>query len=72
MPAQPARDVGQDRLARLEFNREGRARKNLLDRAEEFEGCLFGLFRGFPPGSWFGKGSAARYGRTGFKDVIRS
>ena len=41
MPAEPARDVGEDRVPVLKLDREGRARKNLLYRAENFKGRLF-------------------------------
>jgi len=63
--------VSQDRLAGFELDRKGRTRKNLLDRAEKFERRLFGRFCRFAAGARFGKRAAARYGRTGFKDVIR-
>jgi len=41
VPAEAAGDVGQDRLAVLELDREGRTRKNLLDRPEKLERSLF-------------------------------
>jgi hypothetical protein len=41
VPAQAPGDVGQDRLAVLELDREGRTRKNLLDRPEQLERGLF-------------------------------
>jgi hypothetical protein len=34
-------DMRQDRLSVLELDGEGRAREDLLDRAEEFERSLF-------------------------------
>lgn len=71
VPPQPARDVGQDRLAGFELDRKGRTREYLLDRAEKFERRLFGRFGGFAAGPGLGKRAAARYGRTGFRDVIR-
>lgn len=51
MAAQPSGDVRQDDVAVVELDREGRARKNLFDAAENFERrftgvlCRFGLGR---------------------------
>jgi hypothetical protein len=41
VPAQTPRDVREDRVAVLEFDGERRARKHLLDRAEELESRFF-------------------------------
>jgi hypothetical protein len=55
MTAQPARDVGENAVAVLEFDREGGARKHLFDRPEYLERGLF-----------IGRiGMADRFGRLG-------
>jgi hypothetical protein len=41
VPAQPSRDVREDRMSVFEFDRERRAREDLLDRSENFERRLF-------------------------------
>jgi hypothetical protein len=59
MAAQAARDVREDRLTRLEFYRERRARKDLFDRSEEFERRLFRRFFSRPQGGGPRRGSAS-------------
>ena len=52
MAAQPSGDVCQDRVAVFQLDCKGRARKNLLNRPEDFEWRLFGkLDFGLYPGA---------------------
>ncbi len=41
MAPEAPRDMREDRLAIFQLDRERRAREDLLDRPEEFEGSLF-------------------------------
>jgi hypothetical protein len=54
MAAQAARDMGQDRLAVLQLDREGRAREDLLDGPEQLERGLFRDLRERRPGAVMG------------------
>jgi len=71
MPTEAAGDMRKDRLSVFEFDRERRARKDLLDRPEEFQRRFFSrLFRRAGPGLVGVTAAAARYGRTSFVNVI--
>lgn len=54
MATQAAGDVGQDRLAVLELDGEGRARKDLLDGPEQLQRGLFRDLRDRRPGTMMG------------------
>jgi hypothetical protein len=66
---QASRNVGQDRVAVFEFDREGRARKDLLDRTEQLKRRLLDRLVVYPGGvGGFGFGSPApsSYDRAAF------
>jgi hypothetical protein len=55
MPAQAPGDVGEDDVTVAKFDREGCARKDLLNAPYDFEGCFFLDFRGAGFGrAWLG------------------
>jgi hypothetical protein len=62
--------MGQDRLAVLEFDREGRARENLLDGPEQLERGLFRDLRDCRPGTIMG--AARGYFRLALKTCMSS
>jgi hypothetical protein len=70
VPPQAAGDVGEDRLAVLEFDGKRRTREDLLDRPKELEWSFFRrFFRRSSRGAR--KGTAAGYDRTVSKNIIR-
>jgi hypothetical protein len=62
--------MGQDRLAVLELDREGRAGKNLLDGPEQLERGLFRDLRDRRPGAIMG--AARGYFRLALKTCMGS
>jgi hypothetical protein len=60
----------QDGLPVLEFDREGRTRKDLADRPEQLQRSLLGRFRDGPRARGVLERAAAGYGRLSLLTVI--
>jgi hypothetical protein len=71
MPAQAPGDMRQDGLPVLEFDREGRAGEDLLDRPEELERRFLGWFFARSRRAWGSiVGAAGSYGCTVLEDIM--